>query len=1160
MRNQYPRVCDSAALRVAPLSPVSMFGHRPLWHDRYFWILSLVIFCFAFAQPSRAQDIRLAWNAVEDPQVGGYEVAYGPASADYHTHLDAGSNTAITIPGLSAGTHYFSVRAYSADRSLWSDYAEEVSTTIPSNEAPSPPNRAPVANAAGPYAGKAGQLLGFNGRASSDADGNIVAYSWDFGDGKTGSGANPSHRYSSAGKYTVRLTVTDDDGAKHAATASAAIEASAVTTELREGFEGYAAGTDPLDWLDTGANNGLSGNDGLFAVQAVNGKTVFATSSTSTNIHSHYTGSALDGASAYEYSGRLMVTEPSGSIGVTFFSDYPYSDTYYRLRSYNGGSFHLAPHPDGHKVSGDGDTGVAPSAGTWYSFRIQVADTGTQTTIRAKIWAQGQSEPADWQIQAYDASAARLTGGTVGVWSMGGGMKYWDDLAVATDSDPVYVSPEASFTLDLSSGSAPLDVAFNSTSTGDIDSWAWDFGDGNTSTLPAPTHKYQSAGSYTVSLTVSGPAGSDSISKASLVTVTPPAPEADFAASATYGVAPLTVIFTDDSAGTVSDCEWDFGDGSRGGGSTAVHTYASAGTYTVALKATGPGGSSTKTKTNLITTTAPAPVARFASSQASGPAPLVVNFSDDSEGEVSSYLWSFGDGSTSTEANPSHTYAAPGDYDVTLTVTGDRGSDTVAKTDHVHVTGNSKTNRLVAVGEFEANDEWVRVDFTQEFIDPIVVANPLSNNGGQPAVIRVRNVDSSGFEARVQEWPYLDKSHATEIVSYLVVERGMHQLPNGTWIEAEEAEVGKDFMSVPFAAPFLDAPIVLASVTTVNEGDAVTSRLKGIDPFGFRARLQEQESSNQAHANETISYIAWEPSDGELEGLRFEVGRTGDTVTHEPHTLVYRSAFEQLPFFLGDMQTTDGPDTASLRYANFGLESVDVWVDEETSRDGEINHTTETVGYILLEPTTDETMMSEVFDGYTVDADPLDWLDTGASNSLSESDGLFAVQEVNGAKVFATSSTATNIHSHYVGPTLDGVSAYEYSGRLMVTEPSGGIGLTFFSDYPYSDTYYRLRSYNGGSFHIAPHADGHAVSGDGDTGIAPSAGTWYSFRIQVEDTGSQTEIRAKIWAQGQSEPADWQVQAYDASPARLTGGTVGVWSMGNAVKYWDNFSVSALLD
>jgi hypothetical protein len=120
--------------------------------------------------------------------------------------------------------------------------------------------------------------------------------------------------------------------------------------------------------------------------------------------------------------------------------------------------------------------------------------------------------------------------------------------------------------------------------------------------------------------------------------------------------------------------------------------------------------------------------------------------------------------------------------------------------------------------------------------------------------------------------------------------------------------------------------------------------------------------------------------------------------------------------------------------------------------------------------------------------------------------------------------------------------------------------VTFFSDYPASDAYYRLRSYNGGSFHIAPHPDGHTVSGDGDTGVVPSAGIWYSFRVQVEDTGTQTEIRAKIWAQGQSEPADWQLQAYDASPARLTGGTIGVWSMGRGGKYWDDFSVSALLN
>ena len=74
-------------------------------------------------------------------------------------------------------------------------------------------NKPPVADPDGPYAGSPGQAVQFDGTGSSDPDGTIVAYDWDFGDGNTATGATPSHTYAAAGNYTVTLTVTDDGGA-----------------------------------------------------------------------------------------------------------------------------------------------------------------------------------------------------------------------------------------------------------------------------------------------------------------------------------------------------------------------------------------------------------------------------------------------------------------------------------------------------------------------------------------------------------------------------------------------------------------------------------------------------------------------------------------------------------------------------------------------------------------------------------------------------------------------------------------------------------------------------------------------------------------------------------------------------------------------------------
>jgi len=149
---------------------------------------------------------------------------------------------------------------------------------------------------------------------------------------------------------------------------------------------------------------------------------------------------------------------------------------------------------------------------------------------------------------------------------------------------------------------------------------------------------------------------------------------------------------------------------------------------------------------------------------------------------------------------------------------------------------------------------------------------------------------------------------------------------------------------------------------------------------------------------------------------------------------------------------------------------------------------------------------------------------------------------LSGEKVFGTNSTLPNIHSHRVGVDI---STYEYSGRMMTTDPGGGIGVTFNSQYPIQDIYYRLRQYNNGSFHINPH--GANVQGDIDTGVVPIANAWYMFRIMVEE-GS---IKAKVWKSGDAEPG-WQIDCFGS----LTNGTFGIWSYSSGSKYWDDLAIS----
>ncbi|HIH27784.1 MAG TPA: PKD domain-containing protein [Methanoregulaceae archaeon] len=106
--------------------------------------------------------------------------------------------------------------------------------------------------------------------------------------------------------------------------------------------------------------------------------------------------------------------------------------------------------------------------------------------------------------------------------------------------------------------------------------------------------------------------------------------------------------------------------------------YRNPGTYSVRLTVSGPDGSGERTREDYITVTIPVrpPVARFSQDTRFGFAPLTVRFTDRSIGNPTSYLWTFGDGATSTAANPVHTYLDPGFYRVSLQVSNDGGTST----------------------------------------------------------------------------------------------------------------------------------------------------------------------------------------------------------------------------------------------------------------------------------------------------------------------------------------------------------------------------------------------------------------------------------------------------------------------------------------------------
>ena len=245
----------------------------------------------------------------------------------------------------------------------------------------------------------------------------------------------------------------------------------------------------------------------------------------------------------------------------------------------------------------------------------------------------------------------------------------------------------ADFSATPTTGDAPLVVTFTDLSTGGVDAWNWDFGDGQMSNEQNPVHTYDAGGIYTVTLDANSPYAGDQMIKEMYITVndTIPPPVADFSATPTEGCAPLSVSFTDASTGAVSSWSWDFGDGNTSTDQNPSHAYATADTFTVTLTVGGPGGADQMVKSDYVLVHEPVD-ADFSVSYVDAGAPVTVDFTDLSTGDPDTWLWDFGDAAVDSVQNPSHDYA-PGTYDVTLTAGNSCSSDSVTKTGIVVVIG-----------------------------------------------------------------------------------------------------------------------------------------------------------------------------------------------------------------------------------------------------------------------------------------------------------------------------------------------------------------------------------------------------------------------------------------------------------------------------------------
>ncbi len=233
------------------------------------------------------------------------------------------------------------------------------------------------------------------------------------------------------------------------------------------------------------------------------------------------------------------------------------------------------------------------------------------------------------------------------------------------------------------SGYAPLSVTFTSSASGGTSpyTFSWDFGDGSTSSDQNPSHTYSAAGDYPVILSVTDNNNEqDTAFLNIIVSQQVVAMQVTTNASPASGTVPFSVNFTADTSGGASPYtySWDFGDGSSSSDQNPSHSYTLSGNFTVILTVTDSLANEASASVNISAAESIPPLEAFVSASPSlGIAPLAVSFSGNASGGEGpyTYSWDFGDGSSSSLQNPSHTYTQSGNFTAILTVIDNQGSE-----------------------------------------------------------------------------------------------------------------------------------------------------------------------------------------------------------------------------------------------------------------------------------------------------------------------------------------------------------------------------------------------------------------------------------------------------------------------------------------------------
>ncbi|WP_426302602.1 PKD domain-containing protein [Arthrobacter sp. R-11] len=458
--------------------------------------------------------------------------ANGPISSYAWTFGDGGTGTGVTAQHTYAAGGTYNVQLTVTDNTgLTNSVTHAVTVTAP------PPNQPPVAA----FTSSATNLsVAFNGTGSSDSDGTIASYAWDFGDGGTATTSTPSHTYAAAGNYQVMLTVTDDDGATGTLTQTVTVTAPPADTILAADAFGRTV-TGGWGSADTGGAWTLAGGNSNFAVNNGSGAMTIGTAGQSRS-------ALLNSVSTADLDARVEVSADKVANGGGYFASllgrHVGSNDYrakVKVASTGAVSLYLTKVVGGVETTIAGPVNIAGltvAANDPLVIRLKLEGINN-TAVSGKVWRASATEPGAWQLTVSDNTDALEVPGGVGLVSYLSGsttnvpvVLRYDRLNATAGGNPTpNVPPVAAFTSSVTNLTASFDAGGSTDNDGTIAGYAWNFGDSSTGTGQAPSHTYAVAGTYQATLTVTDDDGAtDAVTHS--VTVTDPPPAAPLAADA----------------------------------------------------------------------------------------------------------------------------------------------------------------------------------------------------------------------------------------------------------------------------------------------------------------------------------------------------------------------------------------------------------------------------------------------------------------------------------------------------------------------------------------------------------------------------------------------------------------------------------------------------